>query len=101
MRTHAVSASANRFTAIDDPCSLRHQRERPHSAAARNLVPDETCNDAAAESGENRHVLDAFVRIRDRRRIDARAGLELPERLTRNLVERHELTTRPAGEEQS
>src|SRR5262249_32164636 len=52
----------------------------------------------AAKAGGDRHVLLALVGVGDRRRIDARAGLELPERLAGVLVERHELAGELAGE---
>src|SRR5437660_658645 len=55
----------------------------------------------AAESRRNGHVLATFVCVCDCRRIDARAGLELPKRFARVLVERNELTRQFAGEYKS
>src|SRR4051812_22940658 len=100
MRAHAMSVMTVLFTA-EYLTSLRHEGERPDGAAARNLVADETRDHAPAQPRENRHVLHAFVGVGNGRGVDARAGLELPKRLARVLVERHELAARTSREEES
>src|SRR6267143_553192 len=67
---------------------IRHQRKGPHRAAGGHAVGHQPAGDAAAPPGEHGHVLPALVRVGDRRRVDRRAGLELPQRPAVVLVER-------------
>src|SRR6187401_2037203 len=77
---------------------LRHQRERPDRPAGRHLVLRIAVRETAAETGSDRHVLLAIVGVGDRRRVDRRAGLELPDGLAGVLVEREEVAGQLAGE---
>src|SRR5690242_299340 len=101
MSTHAPSAETVRFTEISSPSSLGHQREGPYRAASRDFLPDDARDDTAAQAGDNSYVLHAFVRVRNRRGIDARARLELPECLPGILIERDELARWPPCEEET
>src|SRR6267142_5937456 len=91
--THSWSAATTR--------SFGHQRERPDRTAGRHFTGCIASGESAAEPRRNGHVLAAFVRVRDRRRVDARAGLELPKRFTCILVQRNELTRQSTGEQKA
>src|SRR4051812_38526228 len=73
---------------IFTPESLGHQGEGPDRAATRHLVRRESPRQPAAEPREHRDVLAAAMRVGDRRGVDARPGLELPEGLAGGRVER-------------
>src|SRR5438132_6512158 len=78
--------------------SFGQQRERPDRAASRHFARCIASCKNAAESRRDGYILAAFVRVGDRRRIDARTGLELPNRFACVLVERNELTRQFARE---
>src|ERR1700681_4695022 len=80
-----------RLTAQLRQGSFGHQRERPDRAASRHFARRIASGKTAAESRRNGYILATFVGVSDCRRIDARAGLELPKRFARVLVERDEL----------
>src|SRR5258706_8648105 len=101
---HANSTSARIFfMAFSSNGSrlLRHQRERPHHAAGGHTVGDKAPRDTAAAARQHGYVLLAFVRVSDWRRIDRRAGLELPQLLAVVLVERDDFAGELAGEQQA
>ena len=105
LKTHMVKPIARPpdlcLATIDGLCSsFGHQREGPDRAARRHFTRRIASGKNAAESRHNGHILAAFVRVGDGRRIDARAGLELPQRFARVLVERKELARQFAREHQ-
>src|SRR5439155_3141189 len=89
----------------ETPCSVSpsfwHQGKRPHRAAGGYAVGHDAVGDAAASPGQNRHVLPALVRVGDGRRVDRRAGLELPQRLAAVLIERDDLAGQQAREQEA
>jgi hypothetical protein len=76
---------------------FRHERERPHRAPGGYFVRGKALGDVAAQPRCNAHVLLALVGVSDRGRIDARSGLELPQRLPGLRVERDELARHCVG----
>src|SRR4029453_19674741 len=76
------------------------QGEGPHRSALGDVPELLAIHDLpkAAETGKHRNVLLAVARPRDRLRVDARAGLELPERLAGLGVDGDELAGHLAGE---
>ena len=69
-----------------------HQRERRHRTTHRNeVIAFQPPVNGAADPGKHGDELTSLVGVCDRRRIDGRPGLELPQRLTGFLIERDEL----------
>src|SRR5262249_58698785 len=106
MVAHAAHARTRRLTAGRFPArmppsdrSLRHQREGPNRSSlwhvlellARRVPPQ------PADARQHGDVLAAVVRVGDRHRIDARAGLELTTRIVGVGVDGHELDSLIAG----
>src|SRR5579863_7725226 len=79
---------------------LRRQREGPNRTSRWHLAGCIPRCHGAAKTGSNGHILAALVRVGNGRRIYARYGLELPQRLAGVLVQRNELTRQFAGEHQ-
>src|SRR6516225_7315766 len=80
--------------------SFGHQRERRYRTARRNeVIAFHPPVDGAADTGKHGDKLTSLVRVCDRRRIDGRPGLELPQRLTGVLIECDELAVEKTGEQ--
>src|SRR5215475_10621150 len=83
--------------------SLRQDGEGPDRAALRNLVLELVARDVpieTADARQHRDVLLAVMGIGDGLRVDAGAGLELPELLAVLDIERDEFTGLLAGEQE-
>src|SRR5207249_5569014 len=75
--------------------------ECPDRATRRHLSGRVASRKNTPETRRHRHVLAALVRICDRGRIDARAGLELPKCFAGVFVQRNELAGQSTGEDES
>src|SRR5579872_3853295 len=101
------NATAARPIALVSPfmrgTSLRHQRKGPHRAAGWHVLERlaRLVCVHAAEARQNRDVLLTLVGVGDRLRVDAGAGLELPQRLAVLGVDGDELAGLLAGEQQA
>src|SRR6266545_1927018 len=84
--------------------SVRQDREGPDRAALRHLVLELVARDVpieTADARQHRDVLLAVVAVGDGLRVDAGAGLELPDLLAVLDVERDEFAGLLAGEQEA